>query len=85
MTARRAGYPPRMPSPIRRVLRTALGCLLLATPARAADDWLRVEAPDEGASVSLPLVEVRGRAAPGGAAAKHVARAIDVTDSVLMP
>ena len=85
MTARRAGYPPRMPSPIRRVLRTALGCLLLATPARAADDWLRVEAPDEGASVSLPLVEVRGRAAPDGAAANDVALAIDVSDSVLLP
>jgi len=61
-------------------------CLLLALPARAqSPTWIAIEAPDEGAAVSLPLVELRGRAAPGGAASNDLVIAIDVSDSVLLP
>lgn len=59
--------------------------LLLAPPARGADGWLVIEAPGPGARTSLPLVEVRGQAAPGGAAAHDLVIALDVSDSVLLP
>jgi len=71
------------PPPLRRLL--PFLCLLLAAPARAQTSWIAIEAPDEGAAVSLPLVEVRGRAAPAGAASNDLVIAIDVSDSVLLP
>jgi len=85
-----------MPPPAPRRL-VPLLCLLLAAPAHAQPDapggpgaarpasWIAIEAPDEGAAVSLPLVEVRGRAAPAGAASNDLVIAIDVSDSVLLP
>ncbi|HSJ98498.1 MAG TPA: vWA domain-containing protein [Myxococcota bacterium] len=73
-----------MPLPRSRRLALLL-CLLLAPPAGAEESWISVEAPDAGASLSLPLVEVRGRAAPGGAAANDLVLAIDVSDSVVLP
>src|SRR5690606_26992578 len=59
-------------------------------PMNARDDaddggWLTIEAPDPGARVALPLVEVRGRATPHGAAANDLVIAIDVSDSVVLP
>jgi hypothetical protein len=58
-------------------------------PARAGNDeapWLTIEAPaDDGAAVSLPLVEVRGRAAPGGAAAHDLVIVLDASDSTILP
>lgn len=72
--------------PLRALLLLALApCLLPAAPARADGGWLWIEAPAEGAAVSLPLVELRGRAAPAGAAANDLVLAIDVSDSVLLP
>lgn len=59
--------------------------LLLAPPASGAGDWLVIDAPTPGARISLPLVEVRGQAAPGGAAAHDLVIALDVSDSVLLP
>jgi hypothetical protein len=79
--ARPRGYHRRMPLP---TLVLAL-CLLAAAPARAEEGWLSIETPAAGASVSLPLVEVRGRATPGGAAANDLVIALDVSDSVLLP
>lgn len=78
------GYHPRMPPP-NRCLLALLAWLAAAPPAAAEPDWLLVDAPAPGASVSLPLVEVRGRAVPGGAAANDLVIAIDVSDSVLLP
>lgn len=87
------GYPPRMAPSIRRLL-GLLACLAVSAPAAtiaeeaAAGDggegWLLVAAPAAGAVASLPLVEVRGRATPGGAAANDLVIAIDVSDSVLL-
>jgi len=75
-----------------------LAVLLAAVPAaRAQDDargrdqddarggWLAIESPEPGAHVALPLVEVRGRATPHGAAANDLVIAIDVSDSVVLP
>ena len=60
-----------------------------AAPARADEPnaaWLLIEAPaDGGAPVPLPLVEVRGRAAPGGAAAHDLVIVIDASDSTILP
>jgi hypothetical protein len=59
-------------------------------PGAAAGDgaeapWLRIEAPAAGTTVRLPLVEVRGRATPYGAAAHDLALVIDVSDSTVLP
>src|SRR5690606_7022985 len=75
---------PRMPLPLRFAL-LLLSLCLLPPAARAQGDWIEIEAPEAGASVALPLVELRGRAAPHGAAATDLVRAIDVSDSVLLP
>ncbi len=60
-----------------------------AVPARAEEDegaWLTIEAPAaDGAAVSLPLLEVRGRAAPGGAAAHDLVIVVDASDSTILP
>lgn len=54
--------------------------------ARAEDRWLVLEEPaHDGAAISLPLVEVRGRAAPGGAAAHDLVIVLDASDSALLP
>jgi hypothetical protein len=71
---------PRCPS-----LALALCLLTAAVPARGAEDWITIDAPAEGATVTLPLVEVRGRAVPGGAAANDLVIAIDLSDSVVLP
>jgi hypothetical protein len=70
-----------------RVARLALlfAAALAAGPARAEEGWLRIDAPGANEAVPLPLVEVRGRAAPYGAAAHDLVIAIDVSDSVLLP
>lgn len=65
----------------------AIAALLAAAPpARAQTDgaaWLEVDAPADGASVDLPLVEVRGRIAVGG---QHdFVLVLDVSDSSLLP
>lgn len=69
--------------PVRRL--ALLLCLAFASPAGADDGWLVIDAPAEGAGVPLPLVELRGRATPGGAAANDLVIALDVSDSVLLP
>lgn len=55
------------------------------TRSDAEAGWLAIEAPAPGAHVALPLVEVRGRATPHGAAANDLVIAIDVSDSVVLP
>src|SRR5690606_19613278 len=75
-----------MPLPLRiPLLALLLPCLLAAPRASAQGEWIEIEAPAPGAEVALPLVEVRGRAAPRGAASNDLVIAIDVSDSVLLP
>lgn len=67
--------------------------LLLDGPARAGDAatppetaWLSIDEPArDGVAVSLPLAEVRGRAAPGGAAAHDLVIVLDASDSTILP
>ncbi len=58
-------------------------------PARADGEetaWLSIDEPAaDRAAVSFPLVEVRGRAAPGGAAAHDLVIVIDASDSTIRP
>lgn len=82
-----------MQSPnVARLLAAVVASLTLTAalaPARADepnDAWLTIEAPaDDGAPVPMPLVEVRGRAAPGGAAAHDLVIVIDASDSTILP
>lgn len=56
------------------------------TPGASETAWLSVDEPArDGLSVSLPLVEVRGRAAPGGAAAHDLVIVLDASDSTILP
>ena len=75
-----------------RLVQALVATLALAAttaPARADEPqppWLSIDAPaEDGAAVSLPLVEVRGRAAPGGAAAHDLVIVIDTSESTILP
>ncbi len=79
----------RAVSCLAQALVAGLALAAVTAPARADEPqppWLTIDAPaDDGAAVSLPLVEVRGRAAPGGAAAHDLVIVLDASDSTILP